>query len=88
MNDIKSAVITAQDNERINECVRNVLLTYFKDMDTHVAGDLYQLVLSEVEKPLFETVMEHTNNNQSKAAAILGINRGTLRKKLKQYHIE
>jgi len=88
MNDIIAPTISEQDNERINECVRNVLITYFKDMDTHIAGDLYQLVLSEVEKPLFETVMQHTNNNQSKAAAILGINRGTLRKKLKQYHIE
>lgn len=88
MNDITAPKFAEQDNERINECVRNVLITYFKDMDTHVAGDLYQLVLSEVEKPLFETVMEHTGNNQSKAAEILGINRGTLRKKLKQYRIE
>jgi len=88
MNETITPVISDQDNERINECVRNVLITYFKDMDTHISGDLYQLVLSEVEKPLFETVMQHTKNNQSKAAAILGINRGTLRKKLKQYHIE
>ena len=47
--------------------------------------DLYQLVIGEVEKPLFKAVLRYTNGNQSEAAEILGINRGTLRKKLKQY---
>jgi len=43
--------------------------------------------MQQVEAPLFECVMEHTQDNQSKAAALLGLNRGTLRKKLKQYDL-
>lgn len=46
---------------------------------------MYQLVLSEVEAPLLEQVMKYTRNNQTKASTMLGLNRGTLRKKLKQY---
>jgi Fis family transcriptional regulator len=56
---------------------------YFSQLNGHKPGDLYQLVLAEVEKPLFETVLGYTNGNQSEAAEILGINRGTLRKKLR-----
>lgn len=71
----------------LRNCVRSVLTSYIKDLDGHTIDDLYQLVLAEVETPLLETVLEHTNGNQSKAAQMLGINRGTLRKKLKQYNI-
>ena len=48
---------------------------------------LYDLFMHQVEAPLFECVMQHTQDNQSKAAALLGLNRGTLRKKLKQYDL-
>lgn len=71
----------------LRDCVRSVLTNYFNDMEGHSVDDLYQLVLSEVEAPLLETVLGHTKGNQSKAAQMLGINRGTLRKKLKQYNI-
>jgi Fis family transcriptional regulator, factor for inversion stimulation protein len=47
--------------------------------------NLYQLIVEEVEAPLFRTVMELTRYNQSKAARILGVSRGTLRTKLKRY---
>ena len=50
--------------------------------------NVYQLVLKEVEPPLLNVVMEFANNNQSKAAEILGINRTTLRTKLKKYNID
>lgn len=63
------------------------LRDYFANLNGHRPGDLYQLVLGEVEKPLFKAVMSYTNGNQSEAATILGINRGTLRKKLKSYHL-
>ena len=43
------------------------------------------MVLAEVEAPLLETVMEFTRGNQTKASTLLGLNRGTLRKKLKKY---
>ena len=60
---------------------------YFHKLNGHKPGDLYQLVIGEVEKPLFKAVLEFTNGNQSEAAEILGINRGTLRKKLRSYNL-
>lgn len=48
-------------------------------------SNLYQLIVEEVEAPLFRTVMEMTRYNQSKAARVLGVSRGTLRTKLKRY---
>ncbi|HEX5419452.1 MAG TPA: DNA-binding transcriptional regulator Fis [Gammaproteobacteria bacterium] len=60
---------------------------YFASLNGHRPGDLYQLVIGEVEKPLFRAVMVYTKGNQSRAAEILGINRGTLRKKLKSYDL-
>jgi Fis family transcriptional regulator len=67
-----------------DECLHN----YFENLNGHKPGDLYQLVLGEVEKPLFRAVLRYTNGNQSEAAEILGINRGTLRKKLKDYKLQ
>lgn len=61
---------------------------YLEDLDGEAPDKLYETVLSEIEKPLLTIVMEHCDNNQSKAASCLGINRGTLRKKLQQYHIK
>ncbi len=51
-------------------------------------NDLYQMVMQQVEQPLFESVMAYTGGNQSKAATLLGISRSTLRKKLALYEIE
>lgn len=50
--------------------------------------DLYRLVLEQVEKPLLESVLDYSRGNQSRAADVLGINRATLRKKLRAYAIE
>ena len=60
---------------------------YFTTLNGDRPGDLYDLVMSEVERPLFKAVMDYTQGNQSQAAGILGINRGTLRKKLRTYSI-
>ena len=60
---------------------------YFKSLNGDRPGDLYEFVMGEVEEPLFKVVMEYTDGNQSQAAGILGINRGTLRKKLKTYSL-
>lgn len=54
-----------------------------KEMNANL--NLYQLIVEEVEAPLFRTVMEMTRYNQSKAARVLGVSRGTLRTKLKRY---
>jgi Fis family transcriptional regulator, factor for inversion stimulation protein len=63
------------------------LRSYFASLNGHRPGDLYQLVMGEVEKPLFKAVLSYTHGNQSEAAGILGINRGTLRKKLRAYKL-
>ncbi|MDA1107771.1 MAG: DNA-binding transcriptional regulator Fis [Proteobacteria bacterium] len=75
-------------NKPLRDCIRAALETYFKDLDGHQAGDLYQMVICEVEQPLLKSVMEHTRGNQSKAAEILGLNRSTLRKKLNLHGLE
>jgi Fis family transcriptional regulator len=60
---------------------------YFTSLNGHAPGHLYELVMREVEEPLFRVVLDYAEGNQSRAADILGINRGTLRKKLKTYGI-
>ena len=61
---------------------------YFNQLDQkNIPIDVYQLVLNEIEPPLLYAVMDFSNNNQSKAARILGLNRTTLRTKLKKYNI-
>ena len=61
------------------------LSDYFTSLNGHRPAHLYDLVLREVEEPLFRVVLDYAQGNQSRAAGILGINRGTLRKKLKQF---
>ncbi|HTL93497.1 MAG TPA: DNA-binding transcriptional regulator Fis [Steroidobacteraceae bacterium] len=61
------------------------LSEYFTSLNGHRPAHLYDLVLREVEEPLFRVVLDYAEGNQSRAAGILGINRGTLRKKLKQF---
>jgi Fis family transcriptional regulator len=73
--------------EPLRDCVRDAVDYYFAQLGGYPADGLYQLVLREVEAPLLECVLRHAQGNQSRAAEILGINRGTLRKKLKEYGI-
>lgn len=61
------------------------LESYFATLNGHKPGQLYDLVLREVEEPLFKAVLDYVEGNQTRAAEILGLNRGTLRKKLKTY---
>jgi Fis family transcriptional regulator len=68
--------------------VRSALQHYFIHLEGDMPSNLYKLVLQEVECPLLEIVMDQARGNQTKAAEILGINRSTLRKKLKQYGID
>ncbi len=65
--------------------VHRSLARYFQQLEEQPVSDLYEMVISEVEAPLFDVVMRYADNNQSKASIMLGLNRGTLRKKLKQY---
>ena len=73
------------DQNPLRESVENALKDYFDDLQGQPAKELYDLVLSEVEEPMLKVVMSKAGNNQSRAAAMLGLNRGTLRKKLKRY---
>jgi Fis family transcriptional regulator, factor for inversion stimulation protein len=61
------------------------LSAYFTSLNGHRPAQLYDMVLREVEEPLFKAVLDYADGNQSRAAGILGINRGTLRKKLRQF---
>jgi Fis family transcriptional regulator len=73
-------------NEVLAQHVIGVVKTYLSSVNSKSANlNLYQLVVEEVEAPLFRTVMELTRYNQSKAARVLGVSRGTLRTKLKRY---
>ncbi len=75
-------------NEPLHTCVRDALTSYFQQMDGHSVSDLYRMVISEVELPLFEATMKEAEGNQSRAASMLGISRSTLRKKLAQYNLD
>jgi len=86
-------IMEVVDSERagtthsLRECAEKTLQRYFADLDGHDPADLYDFVLGEIEPPLLRTLLDYTRGNQSRAAAILGINRSTLRKKLRQYKI-
>ena len=72
----------------LGDSVRAALERYFHDLDGHEPKDLYELVLSQVEKPLMEKIMEHTDGNLSRAAQYLGLNRATLRSRLEKYGLD
>jgi Fis family transcriptional regulator len=76
---------SSRTQNTLRDSVKETMDAYLKQLDGHSAGQLYNMFLQEVETPLLETVMAYVRGNQSKAAELLGINRGTLRKKLKMY---
>lgn len=69
----------------LRDSVDQALANYFAQLEGVDVKDVYTMVLSEVEAPLLEQTLKFCRNNQTRAAQILGLNRGTLRKKLKQY---
>ena len=69
----------------IEQCVRQSLDSHFQDLDGSNPHDVYDMVISCVEKPMLEVVLVRAGGNQSLAAEYLGINRNTLRKKLQQH---
>ena len=71
----------------IEECVRDSLEMYFKDLRGVEPAAMYEMILRVVEKPLLEVVMQHAEHNQSRAAEWLGINRNTLRRKLVEHKL-
>ena len=69
----------------IRRSVQSALELYLGDLNGHEVNDIYHVVMNEVEPAILDVVMNHVQGNQTHAAELLGINRGTLRKKLKQY---
>ena len=74
-------------SDPLSECVTHAIEQYFKDLNGEVPNKLHSFFINEVEKPFLEVVMTQVNGNQSRAADMLGINRNTLRKKLKTYNL-
>ncbi len=70
------------NKKHLEECIRDSLEAYFKDLRGTEPTSIYEMILGVVEKPLLEVVMKHAEGNQSRAAQWLGINRNTLRRKL------
>jgi Fis family transcriptional regulator, factor for inversion stimulation protein len=77
----------ASDGPPLRQAVDAAIRRYFDHLDGGEVSGLHAMVLAEVEAPLFAAVLEHTQGNQTRAAEVLGLNRGTLRKKLKQYDL-
>ncbi|MVT29419.1 tRNA dihydrouridine synthase DusB [Acidovorax citrulli] len=74
-------------NKNIEDCVRESLQGYFRDLGGETPDGMYDMLVRLVEKPLLEVVMNHADNNQSRAAEWLGLNRNTLRKKLVEHKL-
>ncbi len=72
----------------LEDCVRLTLERYFKDLEGEKTTGIWDMVVSAIEKPMLEVVLERAQGNQSRAAEMLGINRNTLRKKLGIYQIQ
>lgn len=75
----------ADHPQTLRDSVEIAMRNYFTNLDGQDVTNVHQMVLTEVEAPMLEAVMRYCRDNQTKASKVLGLNRGTLRKKLKQY---
>ncbi len=75
-------------SSKLTVAVKESLEDYFTHLDGQPPHAVYDMVLSCVEKPMLEYILNQVGGNQSKAAEVLGINRNTLRKKMAQYGLE
>ena len=73
--------------QHIDECIRDSVQSYFRDLGGETPEHMYNMLVLAVEKPLLEVVMSQAGNNQSRAADWLGLNRNTLRKKLLEHKL-
>jgi len=74
-------------NDPLGDCITYAMKQYFEDLNGQTPTNLHNFFINEVEKPFLEVVMEEVKGNQTRAADMLGINRNTLRKKLKAYDL-
>ena len=84
----KTAItILETEQPSLSDSVKQSLDNYFAQLEGQQPSNVYQIVMELVELPLLLKVMEFTSNNQSRAAKVLDLSRGTLRKKLKLYDL-
>jgi Fis family transcriptional regulator len=81
----KSDISSSNTPSCVKDSVRSLVSQYLQGTDNAKLDNIYDWVLTEVEAPLLDEVMKHARGNQTQAAIMLGLNRGTLRKKLKRY---
>ena len=72
----------------LREHVQETIRRYLEDMGSTEPEHVYRTLLTEIEPPLIEEVLNYTGGNQSRAARILGMTRNTLRSKLRRYDIK
>ena len=73
--------------QNLRDAVTHAVRNYLEQLDGEISTDVYQMELAEIEAPLLQEIMAYTRNNQTRDSIMLGLNRGTLRKKLKQYNL-
>lgn len=82
---VTGSIQTQAESSPLRTQAKIAISNYLSQLNGNDVDDMYDLVLSEIETPMLEEVMKYTRGNQTRAANLLGINRGTLRKKLKKY---
>jgi Fis family transcriptional regulator len=90
-NIVKTTNLHAELNspsKSLKECAWLAIKNYYTHVQGGTAADVYQMVLAQIEPPVLKATLEFARGNQSKAAIILGLSRGTLRKKLKEYGLD
>ena len=89
MNVIEKETTATQTNlkqdQGLQDLVYSLVTRFLAENKAKSIDDLYDMILAEVEPPLLQAVMEKRRGNQLQAAKMLGISRGTIRKKLQRY---
>lgn len=83
----KPQLAVTAGTQTLRDAVDQAVANYFRQLGEEDVTGVYDMVLAEIEAPLLARVLEYTRSNQTQAAIVLGLNRGTLRKKLKQYRL-
>lgn len=86
-NDTSTSDAPVHEISQLSHAVKHSIRRFLYELDGAHPNNMYELVLKQIEQPLFEAILEHTKGNQSRAADLLGLNRGTLRKKLRSYNL-
>ncbi|MFT5131761.1 MAG: Fis family transcriptional regulator [Gammaproteobacteria bacterium] len=84
----QSKAALANTSKCLGDYVKDAMDKYFSDMDGHEPNNLHELVMSQVEKPLIESVINNARGNISRASELLGLNRGTLRNRMQKYGLD